>query len=74
MHDLIQTDAAINSGNSGGPRPTGRSCDGINTAIASASGGSAPASASQCRSIRPLQLLDKVKNGTWKAEDNNPQT
>ena len=72
LHDLIQTDAAINSGNSGGPLidREGRAI-GINTAIASASGGSDGVGFAvpidQAR-----QILDKVKDGTWKPEDNNP--
>ena len=72
LHDLIQTDAAINSGNSGGPLADreGRAI-GINTAIASASGGSDgigfAVPIDQAR-----QILDKVKDGTWKAEDNDP--
>jgi len=72
LHDLIQTDAAINSGNSGGPLidRDGRAI-GINTAIASASGGSDGVGFAvpidQAR-----QILDKVKDGTWKPEDNNP--
>ncbi len=72
LHDLIQTDAAINSGNSGGPLTDGEGrAIGINTAIASASGGSDGVGFAvpidQAR-----QILDKVKDGTWKAEDNNP--
>jgi len=72
LHDLIQTDAAINSGNSGGPLADreGKAI-GINTAIASASGGSDgigfAVPIDQAR-----QILDKVKDGTWKAEDNDP--
>jgi S1-C subfamily serine protease len=72
LHDLIQTDAAINSGNSGGPLidREGRAI-GINTAIASASGGSDGVGFAvpidQAR-----QILDKVEDGTWKPEDNNP--
>ncbi|HEY6609477.1 MAG TPA: trypsin-like peptidase domain-containing protein [Candidatus Limnocylindria bacterium] len=72
LHDLIQTDAAINSGNSGGPLidREGRAI-GINTAIASASGGSdgigfaVPVDQAE-------EILDKVKDGTWNPEDNNP--
>jgi S1-C subfamily serine protease len=72
LHDLIQTDAAINSGNSGGPLidREGRAI-GINTAIASQSGGSdgigfaVPVDQS-------AQILEKVKDGTWKPEDNDP--
>jgi S1-C subfamily serine protease len=72
LHDLIQTDAAINSGNSGGPLIDGEGrAIGINTAIASASGGSDGVGFAvpidQAR-----QILDKVKDGTWKPEDNNP--
>ena len=72
LHDLIQTDAAINSGNSGGPLADreGRAI-GINTAIASASGGS-DGIGFAVPIDQAVQLLDKVKNGTWKAEDNNP--
>ncbi len=72
LHDLIQTDAAINSGNSGGPLTDGEGrAIGINTAIASASGGSDGVGFAvpidQAR-----EILDKVRDGTWKPEDNNP--
>ena len=72
LHDLIQTDAAINSGNSGGPLADreGRAI-GINSAIASASGGS-DGIGFAVPIDQAIQILDKVKNGTWKAEDNNP--
>lgn len=72
LHDLIQTDAAINSGNSGGPLADreGRAI-GINTAIASASGGS-DGIGFAVPIDQAIQMLDKVKNGTWKAEDNDP--
>ncbi|HET9083413.1 MAG TPA: trypsin-like peptidase domain-containing protein [Candidatus Limnocylindrales bacterium] len=72
LHDLIQTDAAINSGNSGGPLADreGRAI-GINTAIASASGGS-DGIGFAVPIDRAIQMLDKVKAGTWKAEDNDP--
>jgi S1-C subfamily serine protease len=72
LHDLIQTDAAINSGNSGGPLADreGRAI-GINTAIASASGGSDgigfAVPVDQARSI-----LDKVVDGSWDPADNDP--
>ena len=72
LHDLIQTDAAINSGNSGGPLADreGRAI-GINTAIASASGGS-DGIGFAVPIDQASQILDKVKDGTWKAEDNDP--
>ena len=72
LHDLIQTDAAINSGNSGGPLidREGRAI-GINTAIASASGGS-DGIGFAVPVDQAAQILDKVKDGTWKPEDNNP--
>ena len=72
LHDLIQTDAAINSGNSGGPLADreGRAI-GINTAIASASGGS-DGIGFAVPIDQAAQVLEKVKNGTWKAEDNAP--
>jgi len=72
LHDLIQTDAAINSGNSGGPLADreGRAI-GINTAIASASGGS-DGIGFAVPIDQAAQMLEKVKNGTWKAEDNAP--
>ena len=72
LHDLIQTDAAINSGNSGGPLADreGRAI-GINTAIASASGGS-DGIGFAVPVDQATQILDKVKDGTWKAEDNDP--
>ena len=72
LHDLIQTDAAINSGNSGGPLidREGRAI-GINTAIASASGGS-DGIGFAVPIDHAAQILDKVKDGTWKPEDNNP--
>ena len=72
LHDLIQTDAAINSGNSGGPLADreGRAI-GINTAIASASGGS-DGIGFAVPVDQATQILDKVKDGTWKTEDNDP--
>jgi S1-C subfamily serine protease len=72
LHDLIQTDAAINSGNSGGPLidREGRAI-GINTAIASASGGS-DGIGFAVPVDQAAQILDKVKDGTWRPEDNNP--
>ena len=72
LHDLIQTDAAINSGNSGGPLADreGRAI-GINTAIASASGGS-DGIGFAVPVDQAARILDKVKDGTWKAEDNDP--
>jgi hypothetical protein len=72
LHDLIQTDAAINSGNSGGPLADrdGKAI-GINTAIASASGGS-DGIGFAVPIDDAIKILDKVKAGTWKAEDNAP--
>jgi putative serine protease PepD len=72
LHDLIQTDAAINSGNSGGPLADreGRAI-GINTAIASSSGGS-DGIGFAVPVDQAKEILDKVKDGTWKAEDNDP--
>ncbi len=72
LHDLIQTDAAINSGNSGGPLADreGRAI-GINTAIASASGGS-DGIGFAVPVDQAAEILGKVKDGTWKAEDNDP--
>ena len=72
LHDLIQTDAAINSGNSGGPLADreGRAI-GINTAIASASGGS-DGIGFAVPVDQAARILDKVKDGTWRAEDNDP--
>ena len=72
LHELIQTDAAINSGNSGGPLADreGRAI-GINTAIASASGGS-DGIGFAVPVDQAAKILDKVKDGTWKAEDNDP--
>jgi putative serine protease PepD len=72
LHDLIQTDAAINSGNSGGPLidKEGRAI-GINTAIASASGGS-DGIGFAVPVDQAAQILEKVKDGTWKPEDNDP--
>ena len=72
LHDLIQTDAAINSGNSGGPLTDGEGrAIGINTAIASASGGS-DGIGFAVPVDQASRILDKVKDGTWKPEDNNP--
>ena len=72
LHDLIQTDAAINSGNSGGPLTDGEGrAIGINTAIASASGGS-DGIGFAVPVDQAAQILDKVKDGTWKPEDNDP--
>jgi putative serine protease PepD len=72
LHDLIQTDAAINSGNSGGPLIDGEGrAIGINTAIASNSGGS-DGIGFAVPVDQASQVLDKVKDGTWKPEDNNP--
>jgi putative serine protease PepD len=72
LHDLIQTDAAINSGNSGGPLTDreGRAI-GINTAIASASGGSDGVGFA-VPVDQAARILDKIKDGTWKPEDNDP--
>ena len=72
LHDLIQTDAAINSGNSGGPLTDreGRAI-GINTAIASASGGS-DGIGFAVPVDQAAKILEKVKDGTWKPEDNDP--
>ena len=72
LHDLIQTDAAINSGNSGGPLADGDGrAIGINTAIASNSGGS-DGIGFAVPVDQAIQILNKVKDGTWKPEDNNP--
>ena len=72
LHDLIQTDAAINSGNSGGPLTDGEGrAIGINTAIASASGGS-DGIGFAVPVDQAARILDKVEDGTWKPEDNNP--
>jgi S1-C subfamily serine protease len=72
LHDLIQTDAAINSGNSGGPLADGEGrAIGINTAIASNSGGS-DGIGFAVPIDQAIQILDKVKDGSWKPEDNNP--
>jgi S1-C subfamily serine protease len=72
LHDLIQTDAAINSGNSGGPLidREGRAI-GINTAIASASGGS-DGIGFAVPVDQAADMLAKVKDGTWNPEDNDP--
>jgi putative serine protease PepD len=72
LHDLIQTDAAINSGNSGGPLidAEGRAI-GINTAIASASGGS-DGIGFAVPVDQAVRILDRVKDGTWTPEDNDP--
>jgi S1-C subfamily serine protease len=69
---LIQTDAPINSGNSGGPlADTQAQVIGINTAIASSSGGS-----NGVGFAIPIDtatgLLQKVKDGSWTAADNRP--
>ncbi len=72
LHDLIQTDAAINSGNSGGPLTDGEGrAIGINTAIASASGGS-DGIGFAVPIDHAVEMLDKVKDGTWRPEDNDP--
>ncbi len=72
LHDLIQTDAAINSGNSGGPLTDGEGrAIGINTAIASASGGSDGIGVA-VPIDHAVEMLDKVKDGTWRPEDNDP--
>ncbi len=72
LHDLIQTDAAINSGNSGGPLidREGRAI-GINTAIASASGGS-DGIGFAVPVDHAAEMLEKVKDGSWNPEDNDP--
>jgi S1-C subfamily serine protease len=72
LHDLIQTDAAINSGNSGGPLidREGRAI-GINTAIASASGGS-DGIGFAVPVDQAAEILEKVKDGSWNPEDNAP--
>jgi putative serine protease PepD len=72
LHDLIQTDAAINSGNSGGPLTDGDGrAIGINTAIASASGGS-DGIGFAVPVDQAAKMLEKVKDGSWKPEDNSP--
>jgi putative serine protease PepD len=72
LHNLIQTDAAINSGNSGGPLADreGRAI-GINTAIASASGGSDGIGFAVPIDQAAL-ILEQVEDGSWRPEDNNP--
>jgi putative serine protease PepD len=72
LHNLIQTDAAINSGNSGGPLIDGEGrAIGINTAIASASGGS-DGIGFAVPVDQAAQILERVQDGTWRPEDNNP--
>jgi putative serine protease PepD len=72
LHDLIQTDAAINSGNSGGPLIDGQGrAIGINTAIASASGGSDGVGFA-VPVDQAAQILEQVQDGTWRPEDNDP--
>ena len=51
---------------------TGRVERSVSTPPSRAPRAAATASASPCRSTRPPGLLDKVKDGTWKAEDNDP--
>ena len=72
LHDLIQTDASINSGNSGGPLTDreGKAI-GINTAIASAGGGSDGVGFA-IPIDQAKAMLDKVRDGSWSAEDDNP--
>ena len=72
LHDLIQTDASINSGNSGGPLADkdGRVI-GINTAIASASGGSDGVGFA-VPVDDALTILERVRSGDWTAEDDVP--
>ena len=72
LHDLIQTDASINSGNSGGPLTDreGKAI-GINTAIASAGGGSDGVGFA-IPIDQAKTMLDKVRDGSWSAEDDNP--
>jgi S1-C subfamily serine protease len=69
---LIQTDAPINQGNSGGPlADKDANVIGINTAIASQTGGS-----NGVGFAIPIdtakELLQKVKDGSWTAADNQP--
>ena len=69
---LIQTDAPINTGNSGGPLADADArVIGINTAIASQTGGS-----NGVGFAIPIDtakaLLQKVKDGSWTAADNRP--
>jgi putative serine protease PepD len=72
LHDLIQTDASINSGNSGGPLADkdGRVI-GINTAIASASGGSDGVGFA-VPIDDALAIIERVRSGDWTAEDDIP--
>jgi putative serine protease PepD len=69
---LIQTDASINSGNSGGPLADkdGRVV-GINTAIASLSGGS-DGIGFAIPINDAMAMLDRVMAGDWTAEDDLP--
>lgn len=72
LRDLIQTDAAINSGNSGGPLADREGkIIGINTAIASASGGSDGVGFAVPIDTA-VEMLRRVQAGDWTAEDDVP--
>ncbi len=72
LRDLIQTDAAINSGNSGGPLADREGkIIGITTAIASASGGSDGVGFAVPIDTA-VEMLRRVQAGDWTAEDDIP--
>jgi putative serine protease PepD len=72
LRDLIQTDAAINSGNSGGPLADREGkIIGINTAIASTSGGSDGVGFAVPIDTA-VEMLRRVQAGDWTAEDDIP--